>query len=66
MNVQGMIDSMSSASTNLRYGVSSHRVQVEGMAVHAVWFIRNTVKFRLDPVLLCVSYFLIVKLDNND
>ena len=24
--------------------------------IHAIFFIRNTVKLRLDPVLLCVSY----------
>ena len=34
--------------------------------LHAVWFIRNTEKLRLVPALLCVSYFLIVKLDKND
>jgi len=30
--------------------------------IHAVWFIRETVKLRLDPILGSVSYLLIVKL----
>ena len=34
--------------------------------VHAIFFIRNTMKLRLDPVLQYVSYFLIVKMDKND
>ena len=33
--------------------------------LHAVWFIRNTVKLRLDLVFLCVSHFLNVKLDKK-
>ena len=34
--------------------------------MHAIFFLKNTMKLRLDPVLVCASCFLKVKMDKND